>query len=149
LAVEVGEPFPDLEGTTHDGRRVRLADLRGRATVVYFYPKDLTPGCTREAMDFERRMDDFRSLEATVVGVSVDPPESHQQFADTCGLHFPLLSDDSGQWAGRLGILNDRGMARRTTFVLDAEGVVRRVFAVQQVEGHVDDVLAAVRGLQP
>lgn len=147
MGVTQGERFPEFEGRTHDGRQIRTADLRGRSAVVYFYPKDMTPGCTREAIDFDRRLDLFEALGTAVVGVSVDPSESHEQFTASCGLHFPLLSDEGGALAGRLGILNERGMARRTTYVLDREGVVRRVFEVKQVDGHVDEVLKAVRAL--
>jgi peroxiredoxin Q/BCP len=148
LGLEVGQPFPELEGTAHDGRTVRLADLRGRRrAVVYFYPRDLTPGCTREAIDFDRKLEAFSALETDVVGVSVDPPASHRRFAASCGLRFPLLTDEGGRLAERLGILGERGTARRTTYVIDRDGTVRRVFHVQRVDGHVDEVLAAVREL--
>lgn len=146
----VGDRFPDLEGQTHDGTTVRLDDLRRNGgAVVYFYPRDLTPGCTREAIDFERRLDDFQRAGTAVVGVSVDPPDSHQRFSAACGLRFPLLSDEGGKLAGQLGILSERGTARRTTYVIDSDGTIRRLFEVKGVDGHVDEVLAAVREPSP
>lgn len=148
LNIAVGDVFPEVAGETYDGQSVRLSDYQGKQHVVlYFYPKDLTPGCTREAIDFDRKLPEFQRYDAAVIGMSVDPPGSHQQFATACGLHFPLLSDEGGQLAARLGILNERGMARRTTFVLDKNRQVRHIFEVSQVDGHVDEVLNVIKAL--
>jgi peroxiredoxin Q/BCP len=149
MEIRVGDPMPDIEGRTATGETVRLADYRGtRNVVLYFYPRDLTPGCTREAIDFDRRLEEFAALDTAVLGMSVDPPERHERFIATCGLRFPLLSDAGGEWSRRLGILGERGTARRTTFVVDKEGIVRKAFAVQHVDGHVDEVLEAVREIR-
>lgn len=148
LNIRVGDVFPDVAGETYDGQPVRLSDYQGQQHVVlYFYPKDLTPGCTREAIDFDRKLPEFQRHGAMVIGMSVDPPGSHQRFATACGLHFPLLSDEGGQLASQLGILNEKGMARRTTFVLDKHRQVRHIFEVSQVDGHVDEVLEVVKAL--
>lgn len=148
MAIEVGDPFPAVEGTTHDGRAVRLEDFQGtRNVVLYFYPRDLTPGCTREAGDFNRRLGDFAALDTEVVGMSVDPPELHARFTSECDLRFPLLTDEGGRLSAVLGILGEGGTARRTTFLVGKDGRLRRVFHVKSVDGHVDEVLEAVRAL--
>ncbi|MBX5466703.1 MAG: peroxiredoxin [Firmicutes bacterium] len=148
MNIKEGDLFPEVVGTTYDGKTIRLEDYRGNKNVVlYFYPKDLTPGCTREAIDFDRKLGELESLDTVVIGMSVDPPGSHETFATACGLHFPLLTDEGGALAEKLGILNERQMARRTTFILDKAGRVRRIFEVGQVDGHADEVVRAVRAL--
>jgi peroxiredoxin Q/BCP len=153
--IKVGDPFPAVKAKSQSGDTVDLATFQGRQNVVlYFYPKDLTPGCTREAIDFDRKLGEFKALDTAVLGMSVDPVEAHQNFAASCGLNFPLLADEGRAVSERLGILTeipqrpDLGkIARRTTFVIDKQGVLREVFEVQQVDGHVDEVLEAVRRL--
>lgn len=148
MQIAVGDSFPDFASETHDGTTVRLADYRNKQNVVvYFYPRDLTPGCTREAGDFNRRLAEFGALGTAVVGISVDPKEKHARFTAECGLSFPLLTDTGGALSGQLGILRDSGTSERTTFVLDKAGIVRRLFSVKSVGGHVDEVLEAVRSL--
>jgi peroxiredoxin Q/BCP len=148
MAIDVGDPFPDFEGETYDGERIRLGDLFGAGlTVVYFYPRDLTPGCTREANDFNARLAQFAAVGARVVGISVDGPAAHRRFAERYALTFPLLTDRGGALAERLGIRKETGTARRTTFVVGRDGRVRHIFHVRNVNGHVDEVLAAVRAL--
>jgi peroxiredoxin Q/BCP len=149
VAIREGDAFISIQGLTYEGTSVDLNAYRGQANVVvYFYPKDLTPGCTREAIDFDRRLDQFEQANTKVVGISVDPKEAHQAFATACGLHFPLLSDSDQAWSNQLGILNDAGTyAQRTTFVVDKSGTVRKIYAVKQVDGHADEVLAFVQTL--
>lgn len=144
MNIQEGDVFPDISGETHDGQMIRLSDYRGKKHVVlYFYPKDLTPGCTREAIDFDRKLNDFGARNAVVIGMSVDPASSHETFTKACGLHFPLLSDADQSVSSKLGILKD-GVAQRTTFVIDLNGKVRRIFSVSKVDGHVDDALHAL-----
>lgn len=148
MNIQEGDQFPEVSGQTHDGQVVNLADFRGTKNVVlYFYPKDLTPGCTREAIDFDRKLNDFAAHDTAVIGMSVDSSSAHGTFAQACGLHFPLLSDEDRSLSGQLGILSDAGMAKRTTFVIDRSGRVRKIFAVSQVDGHVDEVLETVSQL--
>lgn len=148
MQIAVGDAFPEFASETHDGATVNLGDYRGtQNVVVYFYPRDLTPGCTREAGDFNRHLADFAALDTAVVGVSVDPKEKHAQFTAECGLSFPLLTDAGGALSEKLGILRESGTAERTTFVLDKAGAVRHLFSVKSVDGHVDEVLKAVRSL--
>lgn len=149
MAITEGERFPAVLGETYNGEMVDLSAYHGQKNVVlYFYPKDLTPGCTREAIDFDRKLDQFAEHNTVVVGMSVDPKEAHESFCTACGLHFPLLSDPDRVLSQQLGILNDSGTyAKRTTFVLDKAGIVRKIFHVTQVDGHVDQVLDVVRAL--
>jgi peroxiredoxin Q/BCP len=109
--VAVGDPFPSIELQGSAGEAVRLGErTAGQPAVVYFYPKDATPGCTREARDFQRLWPRFRAAGIAVVGVSVDGPAAHRAFAADCGLEFPLLSDPGGALARALGILDpERG----------------------------------------
>lgn len=148
MAVEVGQAFPEVSGQTHDGKPWKLSDFRGKKNVVlYFYPRDLTPGCTREAIDFDRLLDGFAEANTEVVGMSVDPADSHQKFSIACGLHFPLLSDANGALSRQLGIFKDSGIASRTTYLIDKAGNVNRIWSVSQVDGHASDVLESARAL--
>jgi thioredoxin-dependent peroxiredoxin len=120
-------------------------------TVVYFYPADLTPGCTREADAFNTLYDAFREAGVEVVGVSTDSAESHDRFRNECGLRFPLVADEGGALTTSVGLMKDYGeygtLAARVTLLLDADGVVRRVWHVDDVDVHPDDVLSAAREL--
>ncbi len=146
-----GSPAPDFEAVSHEGRVVRLGDLRGRVVVLYFYPRAFTSGCTREALRFNELLGEFESLGAVVVGVSTDPVDRLRRFAEKHGLRFMLLSDPEGRVAAAYGVLKSgvrRPSARRVTFVIDAEGVVREVIAnVRPAERHAELALEAVRRL--
>ena len=148
LSVKSGDPLPEVAGPTQAGTVLSTRSFQGRWLVLYFYPKDKTPGCTREAQAFNRHLEDFRARGAEVVGVSVDSVASHQSFADACGLRFPLISDADRSIGGRLGVLNERGTARRTTFLVAPDGRVARVFENVKVDGHVEEVLRALDELR-
>ena len=151
-----GRPAPDFELPAHGGGTVKLSDFRGRRNVVlYFYPKDDTPGCTREACDFRDAYDDLTRRDVAILGVSKDTLDSHARFAEEYGLPFTLLSDTSGDVSERYGVWGERKRygrishgIERTTFLIDKEGVLRRVFPQVRVEGHVDEIAAAVDALQ-
>jgi peroxiredoxin Q/BCP len=144
MSIQPGEPFPAFSATAHDGTQVDLAAYRGGDNlVVFFYPRATTRGCVRETTEFGQREADFAALGTKLVGVSVDDPALQQEHAIQCATTFPLLSDTGAALSTRLGILNDRGMAKRTTYLLDGSGTVRQVFADVTVDGHVDAVLAA------
>lgn len=147
VRVREGEPLPPISGETQLGP-IDLAQFRGRPLVLYFYPKDSTPGCTREAVNFQARLHDFERFNAQVVGCSVDSVRSHQRFAERQGIQFPLISDADKSICTRLGVLNERGTsARRTTLVVDGDGIVRKIFENVKVPGHVDQVLEALQEL--
>jgi peroxiredoxin Q/BCP len=128
----------------------RLSPRPAGPAVVYFYPADLTPGCSMEAKAFNDRYDSFREAGYEVIGVSVDPPESHDEFSAECGLVFPLVSDFEGELSAEIGVLKDYGeygiLARRVTFLLDADGIVQRVWDVTDAGAHPEEVLAAATG---
>jgi peroxiredoxin Q/BCP len=148
--VTIGTRFPGEELETHRGDPLDLASLGGPA-VVYFYPQDNTPGCTKEARAFEGLYNEFTAAGVTVVGVSVDDVESHACFADDHKLSFPLVADAGGQLTRRLGVLKDYGeygeLAARVTFLLDRDGVIRRIWEVTDPTAHPEEVLAAARAL--
>jgi peroxiredoxin Q/BCP len=128
------------------GQLRRLADFRGTNAVVYFYPRDNTPGCTVEGKEFRDLYQQFIALDCSVVGVSTDSVESHRGFAEKHGLPFPLLADTGGELALRFGVL-ERGIAQRATFVLDRDGRVARSFLEVTPRGHAQRVLNFVRTL--
>jgi peroxiredoxin Q/BCP len=138
---EQGQRLPGIEFITESGERLAAGDLSGKKTVLYFYPKDDTPGCTKEACAFRDRMDDYRSGDIQVYGVSLDSPESHRQFREKYGLNFPLLTDEGGRAAETLGVLSDRGLANRVTFLLDPDGKIAKVYPDVSPETHADDIL--------
>jgi len=137
-----GQQLPDVEFVTEDGERFPAGDLGGQKTVLYFYPKDGTPGCTKEACAFRDRMDDYRVADIQVYGVSLDSPESHRRFREKYGLNFPLLTDEGGRASERLGVLREGGeKANRVTFLLDSDGRIAMVYPEVSPETHADEIL--------
>ena len=155
LGVSVGRKAPDFSlAGWPGGARVGLKNFRGRVTVLYFYPKDGTPGCTREACEFGAAYATLRAAGAELVGVSPDPVGSHAAFAAKHGLAFTLLSDPDHKVAEAYGVWVRKNLygrvsmgVRRATFLLDARGVVRRVWTKVKPEGHAAEVLAALKDL--
>ena len=149
MSLQIGALAPAVCGLTQNETELTLSSLRGKWVVLYFYPKDNTPGCTREAQAFNQHLDEFAALETRVVGVSADSPASHQRFAEKYQLAFPLVSDKEKQIIGAFGVLNEKGTgARRSTFILDPEGHIRHIFPRVTVDGHVEKVLAKLKELQ-
>ena len=138
---ERGQRLPDVEFVTEDSQRLAAGDLAGQKTVLYFYPKDDTPGCTKEACAFRDRMDDYRGAGIQVYGISLDSPESHRRFREKNNLNFPLLTDEDGRAAQALGVLGDRGYANRVTFLLDPDGEIAKVYPEVSPETHADEIL--------
>ena len=151
---EVGAPAPDFTAPTDGGGTLQLSALRGRKVVLYFYPRDNTPGCTREAEGFRDRIADFEAAGAVVVGVSRDSVRSHDRFKAKHGLPFALVSDEDGAICEAYGTwVEKRNYGRtymgiqRATFLIDEDGIVRHIWPRVKVAGHVDEVLAAVQGM--
>jgi len=145
-----GDRAPDFELSDAQGRTVRLADFRGKKpVVVYFYPKDDTPGCTAESCAFRDRYEDFTAAGAEVIGISSDSPESHAKFAAKHRLPFTLLADRGGSVRKAYGVPATLGLLPgRVTYVIDREGVIRHVFTSQfRATRHVDEAEAALRAL--
>jgi thioredoxin-dependent peroxiredoxin len=139
---ERGQQLPDMEFVTEDGEKLAAGALTGQKTVLYFYPKDDTPGCTKEACAFRDRMEDYRGAGIQVYGVSLDSPESHRRFREKNNLNFPLLTDEEGRAAEALGVLRkNREMANRVTFLLDPDGKIARVYPEVSPETHADEIL--------
>ena len=137
-----GQPLPDLDLTAEDGAHLGTEELKGQKTVLYFYPKDDTPGCTKEACAFRDRMDDYAEADIRVYGVSLDSPESHREFRTKYGLNFPLLTDEGGRASEALGVLREnRRTANRVTFLLDPDGRISRVYPEVSPETHADEIL--------
>jgi peroxiredoxin Q/BCP len=152
--VEEGETAPDFTLAADDGRQVKLSDLRGKPVVLYFYPKDDTPGCTKEACAFRDRTPELQAKGAVVLGVSPDDVASHGKFRDKYSLNFPLLADVGHQVAERYGAWREKNMygktsmgVQRSTFVIDGDGKVRKVWKKVNVDGHDQQVLDALGAL--
>ena len=151
----VGDALPDVALTTPDGGTVRPADFAGRKLVLFFYPKDDTPGCTTENLDFSALAGDFAAAGTALLGVSKDPPARHQKFAAKHALVAPLASDaETGGLSDALGIWTEKvnygrtymGMVR-TTYLVGADGRIARVWDKVKVKGHAAEVLAAAQAL--
>ena len=149
--IEEGKPAPDFELTTDTGETVRLSSLRGRPVVLYFYPKDDTPGCTTQACGIRDSYEEFERAGAVVLGVSPDDEASHARFRDKYSLPFTLLADPDHAVADEYGAWGEktyRGRSYvgtlRSTFVIDAAGDVKKVFHDVKPATHADDVLAAL-----
>ena len=152
--VQEGKPAPEFELTSDAGDTVRLADLRGKPVVLYFYPKDDTPGCTREACAFRDRTADLKAAGAVVLGVSPDDVASHGKFRDKYSLNFPLLADTDHQVAESYGAWREKNMygkismgIQRSTFLIDRDGKVRKAWKKVNVDGHDEQVLEALGSL--
>jgi peroxiredoxin Q/BCP len=152
--IEVGKKAPDFTLPADDGTRIKLSRLRGSPVVLYFYPRDETPGCTREACAFRDRKKELVKLGATVLGVSTDGVESHQKFRDKHRLNFPLLADTQhkvaekyGAWREKIRFGKKSMGIQRSTFLVDADGVVRKVWKRVRVDGHDAQVIAALEKL--
>jgi thioredoxin-dependent peroxiredoxin len=154
VALE-GKKAPAFELSDGDGNRVALKDLIGKNNLVlYFYPKDMTPGCTIEACSFRDNIAPLKALGAKVVGISADSSDSHAKFVAKHGLNFPLLADPGNKVCGLYGVYKKKSLygrefmgIERTTFIIDKAGVVRRVFPKVKVNGHTDEVIAALKEL--
>ena len=147
-----GAKAPDFKLKASNGKEVSLGDYKGKRVVLYFYPKDDTPGCTVEACGFRDRIAGFEKGSAVVLGVSPDSVESHNKFIDKFKLPFALLSDPDHKVAEKYGVWVEKSMygkkymgIARTTFVIDADGRVARVFEKVKPEGHNDEILEALR----
>jgi len=152
--LEVGKKAPPFTLESSDGGTVKLADLAGKPVVVYFYPRDNTPGCTVEAQDFRAALPAFKKLGITVLGVSKDTIASHCKFRDKYKLNFPLLTDPDGKVMEAYGAWGDKVMYGkklkgiiRSTVLIDADGKVARHWPKVTVKGHVDAVLDAAKAL--
>ena len=150
--LNVGDKAPDFSLPDQSGAHVALKGMKGRRVVLYFYPKDDTPGCTKEACGFRDSLESIQKTDAAVLGVSLDGKDSHQKFITKYGLPFPLLSDEDAAVAKAYGVYKQKNMygkkfwgIERSTFVIDPAGKLKAVFRKVKVDGHVEEVLAALK----
>lgn len=146
--LEVGDDMPDVEAVAHTGQKVRLSQYQGNPVVVYFYPKDDTPGCTHQAEEIRDNWVSLKKTNVVVLGVSMDDNVSHRAFASKLELPFLLLSDTKGTLARAFGVPIQNGRAKRVTFVIDKQGKVAKVFPEVNPEGSADEVAAALTELE-
>ncbi|MCH8089472.1 MAG: thioredoxin-dependent thiol peroxidase [Chloroflexi bacterium] len=149
--LKAGDLAPDFEATLESSEKVSLNQYKGRKVVLYFYPRDNTSGCTREACDFRDRISDIQARGSVVLGVSPDSVKSHQRFKEKFDLPFSLVSDESREVAQAYGVWREKKLYGKTsmgivrsTFIIDEEGRIARVYDKVKVAGHVDDVLESL-----
>ena len=149
--LKEGDKAPDFTAKDDEGNDVSLKDFRGKKVVLYFYPKDNTSGCTKEACDFRDNMGRIKRKDAVVLGVSPDSEKSHGKFKSKFDLTFPLLVDEDKKLVNAYGVWQEKSLygrkfmgVVRTTFVIDEKGKIAKIFSKVKVAGHVDEVLAAL-----
>ncbi len=154
IQLKTGIKAPDFTLPISDKDHISLSEQKGKKIVLYFYPKDDTPGCTLEAKDFAKKIDDFKNSNTVVLGISKDNLNSHNKFAIKYCLPFPLLSDYENNVCENYGVYVEKSMygkkymgIERTTFLIDLDGIISRIWSKVKVEGHVDEVLRAVKEL--
>jgi peroxiredoxin Q/BCP len=152
-SVEKGSRAPDFSLPSDDGRQIELSELRGKRVVLYFYPKDDTPGCTTQACDLRDAMPKFDDLDAVVLGVSPDSVASHRKFRDKFGLNFPLLADEDHRVAEAYGVWKEKNMygrksmgIERSTFLIDEDGKILEAWRKVSPKDHADMVQQALAG---
>jgi peroxiredoxin Q/BCP len=149
--LKVGDKAPAFSLLSDNNEKISLKDLKGKTVVLYFYPKDMTPGCTTESCDFQSNLTKFNKKNVVILGVSKDSVKSHQKFKEKEGLKFPLLSDEDGKMCEAYGVWKEKSMygkkymgIERTTFVISPTGVIEKIYEKVKVDGHVDEVLNAI-----
>ncbi len=147
LSLKAGDPAPDFTLLADDGESISLSSLKGKPVVLYFYPKDFTPGCTKEACAFRDVFSEFQTAGVEVLGVSVDDVASHQKFKSEHNLNFRLLADTEKKVSAAYGVLNAMGFSNRITFLIDRDGNIKRIFKDVKPDEHAAEVLALVKTL--
>lgn len=150
--VEEGKKAPDFTLPDQNGEKVKLSDLKGKYVVLYFYPKDDTPGCTKEACNFRDSFPKFDKTDAVILGVSPDSVASHKKFAEKYKLPFQLLADEDKKVVEKYGVWKEKSMygkkymgVERTTFIIDPEGKIKKIFPKVKVDNHHKEVLEALK----
>lgn len=152
MTIEVGQQVPDIELTGDNGEKVKLSDFKGKHIVLYFYPKDMTPGCTTEACDFRDRHQSFAELDAVIIGVSPDSQDKHQKFKEKHDLPFLLLVDDKqklseafGVWKLKKNFGKEYMGIERSTFLINKEGTLVKEWRKVKVKEHVEEALEELK----
>lgn len=147
VLLKEGDPAPDFTLLADSGEQVSLSAFKGKPIVLYFYPKDFTPGCTKEACAFRDAFSEFQAAGIEVLGVSVDEASSHQKFKSEHNLNFPLLADTEKKVSTAYGVLSAMGFSSRVTFLIDRDGKIKRVFKDVKPDEHAKEVLALAKTL--
>ena len=154
MALEVGDRAPAFKLKNQDGEIISLSDLKGKPVVLYFYPKDDTSGCTKEACNFRDEFPKFGKLNAEIIGISADSVDSHKKFADKHKIPFNLLADEKKEIVEKYGVWKEKNMygrkymgIERTTFIIDANGKISKIFPKVKVDGHNQEVMDALKEL--
>jgi thioredoxin-dependent peroxiredoxin len=154
MALKVGDKAPSFKLKNQDSKTISLSDFKGKPVVLYFYPKDDTPGCTKEACNFRDEFPKFGNLKAEIIGMSADSVESHKKFAQKYKLPFNLLSDEGKEVIEKYGVWQEKSMYGkkymgivRTTFIIDSSGKISNVFPKVKVEEHNQEVIEALKEL--
>ncbi|MGB9679928.1 MAG: thioredoxin-dependent thiol peroxidase [Thermoanaerobacteraceae bacterium] len=149
--IEVGDKAPNFVLNNHEGKKVSLSDFIGKKVVLYFYPKDNTPGCTKEACSFRDNIKPIEEKNAVVLGISTDDEVSHKKFIDKLNLPFILLSDKDAKVSLDYGVYKEKNIygkkkmgIERSTFIIDTKGIIRKIYRKVKVDGHVEQVLEAL-----
>ncbi len=149
MNIKVNQKLPNFIGRTYDGQEIDLSQLIGGGDLVlYFYPKDDTPGCTLEGIEFGELNKEFRKLNTWVVGVSRDSLDSHQRFCHKHNIHLPLLSDADGVYGRKLGLLKDTRAFKRATILVGRDGKIKHIWEDVSASGHAAEVLSKVREIE-
>ncbi len=149
MNVKANQLLPNFIGKTYNGQEVDLSDFAGEGNLVlYFYPKDDTPGCTIEGIEFSELNKEFRKLNTLVVGISRDNLDSHQRFCHKHNIRIPLLSDAEGAYGRKLGLLKNGGVFKRTTILVGRDGKIKHIWEDVKANGHAREVLGKVRDLE-
>ncbi len=151
MALKIGEKAPQFSLPNADNQIVKLSDLKGQKVIIYFYPKDLTPGCTQESCDFQELLPKVKKKGAMVFGISKDSPLRHKKFIEKYGFEFDLLSDEDGTICQAYDVWKEKSLygrkymgIERTTYVIDEKGKIEAVYEKVKVKGHAEAVLAAI-----
>lgn len=151
IMLKVGDKAPDFKLKSDEGENLSLKELKGKKVILYFYPKDMTSGCTKEACDFRDSIKKFGKKNTVVIGVSADSTSSHQKFKDKYDLPFTLLSDETKTMLKDYGVWKEKSMygrkymgIERTTYVIDEKGKIEKIFNKVKVDGHIDELLAGL-----
>ena len=152
--IDIGKKVPNFKLAATGDQAIQLSDLKGSKVVLYFYPKDSTPGCTTEGLDFQANLTKFKKANTVVLGVSRDSISSHENFRSKQGYKFDLLSDPDEILCKMFDVIQEKNMygkkvmgIERSTFIIDEQGVLRQEWRKVKVDGHVDEVLEAVKAL--
>jgi peroxiredoxin Q/BCP len=154
MSLKVGDKAPSFKLKNQDGKIISLTELKGKPVVLYFYPKDDTPGCTKEACNFRDEFPMFGKMKAEIIGISTDSVESHKKFATKYNLPFNLLADEKKEVVEKYDVWKEKNMygkkymgIERTTFIIDANGKITKIFPKVKVDEHNNEVMEALKEL--